>query len=488
MTALTRDAIFISHANPEDNEFTVWLGARLTAAGYEVWADVLRLRGGQDWQRLLEDALRNKACKVLLVGTEDGVRKQGVRNEIQIAHTVSRGIGDVEFVIPLRLTNFDAPFLIAHAQYIDFERSWADGLAELLATLEDAERVPRKRDSVSETMDYWKQVHLRHGQSLTLTPEPLVTNWLYIEQLPETLYLYDFDGGISHGHAKRQMNSASWPIVPFRRGFLAFCPLHDLQDHFGSNLPLKVVDRISTSTFLQDAWPDQRIERFDAHKQFVNLVSQAMELTLRRRMLSPYDMTDDQRAWWGALDSVPSQQIAFSWGPHLTGRRQIIGYSKTRRLHWHYGITPKPRVFPFPHVLFVNRVLFTEDGRTPLDNPKRMHRLRRSFTRSWRNAKWRGMLLAFLHWLSDGETCLVVPVGSETAFSLRLPPVTANAPVSILLGDDAEEEPDSEDDLAAEDDEVIDFDKLDDPERPMGADDHDDRQGDGTGEGDDREE
>ena len=42
MTAFTRDAIFISHANPEDNEFTVWLGARLTAAGYEVWADVLQ--------------------------------------------------------------------------------------------------------------------------------------------------------------------------------------------------------------------------------------------------------------------------------------------------------------------------------------------------------------------------------------------------------------------------------------------------------------
>lgn len=32
MTTLTRDAIFIGHANPEDNEFTVWLGTRLTAA------------------------------------------------------------------------------------------------------------------------------------------------------------------------------------------------------------------------------------------------------------------------------------------------------------------------------------------------------------------------------------------------------------------------------------------------------------------------
>ena len=114
---------------------------------------------------------------------------------------------------------------------------------------------------------------------LTPTPEPLVTNRLSIEQLPETLYLYD--GGISYGRAKRQMNSASRPIVPFRRGFLAFCPLHDLQDHFGPSLSLKIVDRISTNAFLHDAWPDQRMERFDARNQFANLVRQAMEFALR---------------------------------------------------------------------------------------------------------------------------------------------------------------------------------------------------------------
>lgn len=146
--------------------------------------------GGLDWQRLLKGALRNKACKVLLVGTELGVQRQGVRNEIQIADTVGRSIGDPEFVIPLRLTNFDAPFLIAHAQYVDFKRSWADSLAEVLATLQEAENVPRKRDSTSETMDYWKQVYLRHSQSMWPTPEPLVTNWLSFEQLPETLYLF----------------------------------------------------------------------------------------------------------------------------------------------------------------------------------------------------------------------------------------------------------------------------------------------------------
>ena len=464
MTETTRNAIFISHANPEDNTFTIWLGAHLTAAGYEVWADVLRLRGGQDWQRLLEDALRNKSCKVLLVGTEQGVKKQGVRNEIQIAGEVGKSIGDAEFIIPLRLTNFETPFSIVHAQYIEFKHSWTDGFAELLATLEDDAKIPRKSTSTSETMAYWKQVHLRHSQSLARVPESLVSNWLSFRQLPEMLYLYDFDGPISHGHVKQQMDRAPWPIVRFRRGFLAFCPYSDLQDHFESSFSLKVVDEIGTNKFLNDAWPNQQIERFDAQNQFSDLVRQGMEIVLRRKKLSLYEMTSGQRAWWGALDSVPTTLISFSYGTALTGRRKIIGHSKTRNLYWHYGITPKPRVFPFPHVRFVSRVLFTKDGQTPIANPKSMHRLRRSSTKAWRNAKWRDMMLAFLYWLSDGENCLTVPVGSNTEFSLSLPPVAVEGPVSIVLHNDTEEELDSDDDLLAEDDNTADYDELDDLE------------------------
>ena len=138
-----RPALFISHAAPEDNAFTLWLGAKLSAMGYEVWADVLRLRGGDDWQRKLEHALRHRASKVLLVANPRAVDKQGVRNEIQIASDVARKIGDTEFVIPLRLAPFEAPFLIAHAQYIDFQRGWAAGLAELLETLDQTYQIPR---------------------------------------------------------------------------------------------------------------------------------------------------------------------------------------------------------------------------------------------------------------------------------------------------------------------------------------------------------
>jgi TIR domain len=101
VSAQARQALFISHASPEDNAFTLWLGAKLTALGYEVFADILRLKGGDDWERILETAIRAKAAKFLLVATPHGVRKQGVRNEIAIATETARRIKDDAFIVPL---------------------------------------------------------------------------------------------------------------------------------------------------------------------------------------------------------------------------------------------------------------------------------------------------------------------------------------------------------------------------------------------------
>ena len=42
----TKASIFLSHATPEDNDFTRWLAAKLTIAGYQVWSDLNNLKGG----------------------------------------------------------------------------------------------------------------------------------------------------------------------------------------------------------------------------------------------------------------------------------------------------------------------------------------------------------------------------------------------------------------------------------------------------------
>tara|TARA_R110001599_G_scaffold2195_1_gene11675 strand:- start:1841 stop:3265 length:1425 start_codon:yes stop_codon:yes gene_type:complete len=445
----TRDAIFISHANPEDNAFTMWLGARLTAAGYDVWADILRLHGGDDWQRKLEHALRSKACKVLLVGTAKAVEKQGVRNEIQIAHDISIDIKDSEFIIPLKLEPFQAPFLIVHAQYIDFEKSWADGLAKLLKTLDSKYNVPRKMDAASDTAHYWRDVHMKHARAIINKPEPLISNWLAIKELPAKILFHDFKAGISIGAAKRKIGEAPWPIVSHNRGFIGFAPASDLEDHFGSELPLKLIDQITTEDLIRSGWPSRSMGRFDAMNMVTNLVRQAMELRLTERGLSSFDMSSFAKAWWPTVDVAPVKRIGFDFGGGLKGSRQITGYSEKRKLFWHYGVTPTPRLFPVPHIRLVGRIIFSEDGSNPLDDAKTMHRYRRSFARGWRNAKWRDMMLSYLKWLVGDDSELLLPVANENFIKLNIPPIVLEAPVSIDV-DGAAVEEDAIDDLSEE--------------------------------------
>ncbi|NPT57608.1 toll/interleukin-1 receptor domain-containing protein [Paraburkholderia elongata] len=178
-----RKSLFISHATPEDNPFVLWLGAKLSAMGYEVWADVMRLRGGSDWARELENALRHGAVKVLLVCTPAGLEKQGVRNEIEIATGLARRIGDNEFIIPLRLEPFDPPFRIAHAQYIDFSRSWANGLSELSELLQE-KGLPR---SAPGEMQGWLNSQTTGSARLFVKSEPMMSNWLAIKNNPDRI-------------------------------------------------------------------------------------------------------------------------------------------------------------------------------------------------------------------------------------------------------------------------------------------------------------
>jgi TIR domain len=67
--AVIREAIFLSHAAPEDNEFALWLSAKLAIAGYRVWIDRRRLRGGDDFWDEIDRVLRTEAEDGTIVPT-----------------------------------------------------------------------------------------------------------------------------------------------------------------------------------------------------------------------------------------------------------------------------------------------------------------------------------------------------------------------------------------------------------------------------------
>src|SRR5438874_12544216 len=102
----SRELLFVTHAEPEDNEFALWLSSKLAMAGYRVWIDRRRLRGGADFWDEIEGVLRNDAFKQIIVFTEN-VRKDGVKKELAIGEAVRKRIPDPKFMIPVRSSGID---------------------------------------------------------------------------------------------------------------------------------------------------------------------------------------------------------------------------------------------------------------------------------------------------------------------------------------------------------------------------------------------
>jgi hypothetical protein len=72
-----RDTLLLSHANPEDNEFTLWLALQLANEGYRVWCDLTKLLGGEVFWDDFEEAIKTRAVKVLYVLSRTSNAKDG---------------------------------------------------------------------------------------------------------------------------------------------------------------------------------------------------------------------------------------------------------------------------------------------------------------------------------------------------------------------------------------------------------------------------
>lgn len=433
-----RNALFISHATPEDNHFVRWLGAKLTAMGYEVWADVMRLHGGIDWARELEGALRQRAIKMLLVCTPSGLEKQGVRNEIEIAVNLARKLGDDAFIIPLRLDSYDAPFRIAQAQYIDFKGGWARGLVELTELLVD-KRIPR---GTPQGMDTWLATHANGADRLLAKSEPLVSNWLEVRRQPEFVqYCEPMVGSSLERFQVRPLHH--WPVVPHRGGVVGFA-VPDASGAMGTDIPGKVVASIDTHTFLEEGWNAYGIDAHQARRMYTDLGSQAFDKLCRTRGLKPYGSANGRISWWGDIKTAPTAKVRFDWN-FRRGLRQIIGQSGKRGVHWHYAINAQLRTAPLRHLRLSARLVFTENGLDAIMDTRRAHSLRRSFAKGWRNPRWRDMLCAYLWWLADGKAELLLPVGEQTSIAVTLPPMQFGCPVSVAESADAADDEDDPD-------------------------------------------
>src|SRR2546421_855711 len=96
-----REYLFVSHASPEDNVFSLWLALQLAKEGYPVWCDLTKLLGGEETWSDIEKVIRNDTLKFIYVVSKTSNTKKGPLKELTVAENVARDSGLEEFVIPV---------------------------------------------------------------------------------------------------------------------------------------------------------------------------------------------------------------------------------------------------------------------------------------------------------------------------------------------------------------------------------------------------
>jgi len=133
-----RDHLFISYAT-EDIAVAEWLTYRLTALGYKVWCDRIKLLGGESYPEDIDRAIKDRTFRFLALLSRASLEKPNPRKERTSAHNIARE-RHINFIIPINLglrpTELD--WMTSDLTYIDFSRNWAEGFIELLKALQEA--------------------------------------------------------------------------------------------------------------------------------------------------------------------------------------------------------------------------------------------------------------------------------------------------------------------------------------------------------------
>lgn len=424
-----KSKVFLSHATPEDNDFTRWLAAKLCLAGYEVWCDFNELKGGDVFWDKIEGTIRHESARLIAIVSPASYKKNGVKNEWTLAATIEKQIPG--FIIPVRIGSFDfseLPIVLHQKNVIDFDAGWHVGLCQLLNTLE-ASSVPKS--DVSAAADALGI--LRQGQELKVNLvdaiETVESTWLELERLPPTIEVCRILSALRGIGLTDSNRSIPWFEIEDR--IASFAKRCDIKQLFADEVPLREAEACLTEDFLDAKVSfSMRVKAKDAQNRVTFLLRQAWEILAESKGFIAYPMANRINAWYVPLGLFPKDKVAFTDVDGRSRRRQLAGTSEKHQVNWHYALTAFPVLNPPRRLELHSHVIFTNfDG--SLVEQARMHRLRRGFCKSWWNDRWRGFLRAYLSVLAGDRGYISMSVGSSREVRFSALPMRFSSPVSL---------------------------------------------------------
>lgn len=446
-----RDMLFISHANPEDNEFSRWLALRLAREGYPVWCDLTQLLGGEAFWTDIEDALRNRTAKFLFVLSRRSNAKSGPLDELQVAKLAQKTTGARDFIIPLLvddLPHAEINIQLARLNAIPFSSGWAPGLRQLLEKIE--KDGVQKRDSFGPAAvnDWWRSQH-GSEQGVLDEPEEYLSNWFPASELPTQVYLHEVEG--CRPDDKEGLIDSQVPACRFSRSIVSFAKAND----FKATHTIVRTTAVVTSSFLEGI-AKIKLDRRQARNILSYLLRDGWERMAVARGLIGYELANNAKCFWFRKDVVPDDKVTFTGVSGKKTTRQVVGIkhaSATKKgvsiRYWHLGLQAKAFLYPFVGYAVKPHVLFSDNGLNLWASKDKLHRARRSQCKNWWNPRWRDLLLGAANFLSQGAETFPIPMGSDCAIKVSIQPVPFQSPVRfddpeavVAVDEETEEETD----------------------------------------------
>src|SRR5438093_9517354 len=323
---MSRDMLFISHANPEDNDFTRWLSLQLAKDGYPVWCDLTRLLGGERFWDDAEEAIRGCTVKFLYVLSKVSNHKKGSRDELQIALNVARNAKLQDFVIPLHIDNLphgEINVQLASITAIPFEKSWPAGYNQLLQVLERDGVAKRSSFNPSAVTSWWRsQFSARRG--VRRERNTYTSNWLPVSSMPPCLHLHT----LVRASTGLMELSAPPPHPSFMDGIdlVAFAPAQEFAGQLGEfsiagTRCFKIEDVLGNSSELQ------REARGMAKRWLVRLLTDSWNRWIGTRGLGNYEMAHGECYFFtkpAKADSLSLNYVGLDGKPRRP--RDVVGY------------------------------------------------------------------------------------------------------------------------------------------------------------------
>ncbi len=425
-----RDTLFISHATPEDNNFTIWLASRLELLGYKVWFDKEGLLGGETFWNTIESVINITTIKFLLVYSKNilvngGIIKNGIKKEIEFVNKLlSENPQFKDFLIILNIDNSPFDFFpgAADLNQIQFSENWAVGLNTLQKKLKRDEVILSNTGDLNQSSNWFLNNYIIKNPIIE-KKELYYTNWWSVDDLPLNFYIIKYENE-THARKVASLNDKillvrdANCVTTFKKDLIS-----DLEDNFGT-IQIKPVEifEIKLSDLIQgyerELFPTFR----DAENHFKKLLKRSLHNYFKSKGLFWYELANKNIAYYHTFKSLPTSKVSFSYPyrentfrkkkKQLFGKHLDIG-------KWHFAISLKPALTPFIGFHLKNHLIFSKNGYQAIENKDTQHLLRRKKGRRMFNEDWRDLLLAFIASVKNSDESISLITNVERNITLK---------------------------------------------------------------------